>query len=90
MKQETQKLIDKLNKELANTANKGIREIVKLDSKLEITFDGLHITEFRCEECDSENVHDSVWDDEDDPHKQDVCLTCDDCDHVTTLRTEEN
>ncbi len=90
MKQEIEKLIEKLNKELQNTAINGITEIEKLDSKLEITFQGLQVTEFRCEQCGSENVEDSVWDDEDDPHKQDVCLTCNDCDHVTTLRTEEN
>lgn len=47
-------------------------------------------TEFKCEYCNSPNVYKTIWDNDDynDYYAEDICITCDECDHTETLRTE--
>ena len=61
-----------------------------VDPLSELNFEPVSITELRCESCSSEDIEDKVWDDEDDPHKQDIGFQCNECDHFTLTRTEEN
>lgn len=80
------KRVEILNKDIRTLVRNAEHYINTVDPNYNLHFDGVTVTESRCESCGSLNIKDAVYDN-DDSDEQDYGFDCNDCGSFTHTET---